>query len=156
LGDDSISNLAQTLGSRNTTLQKLTVDDNKITFTGVGVLLEAMEQSSHCITDLDLQRNPIGNEGASLLANSLGNNALPNLTRLSLSRGIDDDGFITLVSVLEQNTSLLHLDLCDYSPCVSERAFLALAESLPEIKVLQRVDLSWCTGLTSAMPLLLV
>jgi hypothetical protein len=30
-----------------------------------------------------------------------------------------------------------------------------LAESLPEIKVLQQVDFSWCTGLASAMPLLL-
>jgi hypothetical protein len=32
---------------------------------------------------------------------------------------------------------------------------LALAESLPEIKVLQRVDLNWRRGLASAMPLLL-
>jgi hypothetical protein len=32
---------------------------------------------------------------------------------------------------------------------------LALAESLPEIKVLQRIDFKWCTGLASAMPLLL-
>jgi hypothetical protein len=29
----------------------------------------------------------------------------------------------------------------------SERAFSALAESLPEIKNLQRFDLSWCSGL---------
>jgi hypothetical protein len=42
----------------------------------------------------------------------LGNNALPNLTRLSLSYcDIGDDGFITLISALEQKTSLLHLDL---------------------------------------------
>jgi hypothetical protein len=59
-----------------------------------------------------------------------------------------------LVSALEQNTSLLQLDLrCTYG--FSERVFLALAESLPEIKVLQQVDLTWCTGLGSAMPLLL-
>jgi hypothetical protein len=50
---------------------------------------------------------------------------------------------------------LLQLDLRqDYG--ISERPFLALAESLPEIKVLQRVDLSWCPGLGSAMPSLLV
>jgi hypothetical protein len=115
-----------------------------------------MDQSSHHITDLELQHNSIGNEGASLLARSLGNNALPHLTRLSISNcDIGDDWFITLVSVLEQNTSLLHLDLCDYSPGVSERTFFASAESLPEIKVLQRVDLRWCPGLASAMPLLL-
>jgi hypothetical protein len=154
LRDDGIYVLAQTLGSRNTTLQKLTLHNNSITSTGVGVLLEAMEQNSHHITDLDLGFNHIGNEGASLLARSLGRNALPNLTRLSLSYcRICDDGFIELVSALEKNTSLLQLDL--HSPGFSERAFLALAESLLEIKVLQRVDFHWCAGLASAMPLLL-
>jgi hypothetical protein len=85
----------------------------------------------------------------------LGNNALPNLTRLSLSDcDIGDDGFMALVSALEQNNSLLHLDL-RYNHDVSERAFLVLAESLPEIKLLQRVDCDWGTGLASAMPLVL-
>jgi Ran GTPase-activating protein (RanGAP) involved in mRNA processing and transport len=154
LGDGCVSTLAQTLSSRNTKLQKVTIENNSITSTGVGVLLEAMEQSSH-ITDLDLQRNCVGDEGAIRLARSLGNCALQALTRLSLSRcGIGDDGFIALVSALEQNTSLLHLHLCGYYG-ISERAFLALAESLPEIKVLQRIDLTWCTGLASAMTLLL-
>jgi hypothetical protein len=59
------------------------------------------------------------------------------------------------VSALEQNTSLLHLDLCQGNHYLKERAFLALAESLPKIKVLQEVHLSWCNGLASAMPLLL-
>jgi hypothetical protein len=77
-----------------------------------------------------------------------------NLTRLYLSQcGIGDDGFIALVSALEQNTSLIHLDL-RYNN-FSQRAFLALAESLPEIKVLQRVDLRRYPDLVSAMPLLL-
>jgi hypothetical protein len=154
LGDVGISTLAQTLGSRNTTLQKLTLSENSITSTGVGVLLEAMKQSLH-ITDLDLQSNPIRNEGASLVARFLGNNALPNLKRLCLyDCGVGDDGFIALVSALQQNTSLLHLDLRHYY-AFSERAFLALAESLPEVKVLQQVEFIWCPGLASAMPLLL-
>jgi Ran GTPase-activating protein (RanGAP) involved in mRNA processing and transport len=154
LGDNGVSILAQNLGSRNTTLQKLTLDNNSITSMGVGVLLETMVQNSH-ITDLDLRHNHIGNEGASLLARSLGNNALPNFTRVSLCQcGIGDDGLIALVSALEQNTSLLYLDLRNnYN--FSERAFLALAESLPEIKVLQRVDFTWRIYLASAMPLLL-
>jgi Ran GTPase-activating protein (RanGAP) involved in mRNA processing and transport len=156
LRDVDVSTLAQNLGSRNTTLQKLTLGDNLITSTGVGVLLETMEQNSHNITDLDLRDNCIGNEGASLLARSLGSNVLPNLTRLSLSWcGIGDDGFVALVSALEQNKSLLHLDLRDNHHAVSERAFLSLAESLPEIKVLQRLDFDWYAGLASAMPLLL-
>jgi Ran GTPase-activating protein (RanGAP) involved in mRNA processing and transport len=154
LGDVGVSTLAQTLGSRNTTLQKLTLSQISITSAGIGVLVETMEQGSHHITDLKLDLNPIGDEGASLLARSLGNNALPNLTHLSLFNcRIDDDGFTALVSALQQNTSLLHLDLRTTS--FSERAYLALAESLLEIKVLQRIDLAWCTGLASAMPLLL-
>jgi hypothetical protein len=49
----------------------------------------------------------------------LGNNALPNVTRLSLSYcGIGDDGFIALVSASEQNISLLHLDLRSTAPTV--------------------------------------
>jgi hypothetical protein len=154
--DGDISTLARNLASRNTSLQKLNLRDNFITSTGVGVLLDTMENSRH-ITDLDLRYNTIGNEGASFLARALGNNALPNLTRLSLSYcGIGDDGFIALVSALEQNTSLLQLDLRhSRSHGFTERAFLTLAESLSEIKVFQRVDFSWCPGLASAMPLLL-
>jgi Ran GTPase-activating protein (RanGAP) involved in mRNA processing and transport len=156
LGDNGVTTLAQTLGSRNTTLQKLILAYNSITSMGVGVIVETMEQSHSHITDLDLHYNEtIGNEGASLLARSLGNNALPNLTRLSLSRcSIGYDGFIVLMSALEQNNSLLNLDL-RYNYGISERVFLALAESLPEIKVLQGVDFEWCTGLAPAMPLLL-
>jgi Ran GTPase-activating protein (RanGAP) involved in mRNA processing and transport len=162
LRDDGVSTLARNLDFRNTTLQKLTLKNNYITSTGVGVLFETMEHNSH-IMDLDLDSNRIGNEGAGLLARSLGNNALPNLTRFSLSqRRIPDDGIITLISALEQNQSLLHLDLRHShldlrrdSPGFSERVFLALAESLPEIKMLQRLDFNWCTGFASAMPLLL-
>jgi Ran GTPase-activating protein (RanGAP) involved in mRNA processing and transport len=155
LGDGGVSILAQTLGSRNTTLQILTLANNSITSVGVCALLETMEQSSLPITDLDLANNSIGNEGASLIARFLGKNALPNLARLSLSRcDIGDDGFTTLVSALEQNTSLLHLD-SGYRNGFSERAFVALAESLPKIKVLQQLKLSWCEGLGSVMPLLL-
>jgi hypothetical protein len=157
LGDEGVSSLAQAFGARNTTLQKLKLVSNVISSTGIGVLLEAMEHSSNSITDLELDCNLlIKDEGATLLARSLENNALRNLTRLSLfGCGIDNDGFIALVSALEQNTSLLYLDLrSNYA--VSERAYLALAGSLPQIKVLQQVDLSWCPGLVSAMPLLLI
>jgi hypothetical protein len=156
LEDGGLSTLVQTLGSRNTTLQKLALVFNFITSTGVGALLETMEQNGCHITGLDFQHNPIGDEEAGLLARLLRKNALPNLTRLSLSRcSIGDDGFIALVSALEQNTSLLHLDLRTLDGNFSERAFLALVESLPDIKMLQRIDLKWCRALASAMPLLL-
>jgi hypothetical protein len=111
---------------------------------------------SQTVTDLDLQFNRIGNEGASLLARVLESNALPNLTSLSLSYcTIGEDGLIALVSALEQNSSLLHLDL-RYANICNEQAFLTLAESLPGIKVLQQLDVDWSPGLASAMPLLLV
>jgi hypothetical protein len=55
-----------------------TLDNDSITSTGIGVLFETMEQSSHRTTDIDLGHNRIGNEGVRLLARSLGNNALPN------------------------------------------------------------------------------
>jgi hypothetical protein len=148
--------MTQALRSRNTTLQKLALGTNGIPSTGVGILLEMTEQSSHHVTDLGLKLNPIGNEGASLLARSLKNNALPNLTRFSVHDcGTGDDGFVALMSALVQNTSLLQLNLRSSYHAVSERAFLALAKSLPETKVLQRIDLTWCPGLAAAMPLLL-
>jgi Ran GTPase-activating protein (RanGAP) involved in mRNA processing and transport len=84
LRDDGVSILAQNLGSRNTMLHKLALTNNSITSIGAGVLFNTVEHNSHHITDLDLQRNPIGGDGASFLARALGNNTLPNLTRLSL------------------------------------------------------------------------
>jgi hypothetical protein len=85
LRDDTVSILAQTLGSRNTTLQKLTLGMNSIICTGVGMLLEAMEQNNHHITDLDLRYNRlVGNEGASILARYLGNNAIRQTPHASL------------------------------------------------------------------------
>jgi hypothetical protein len=110
-----------------------------------------MEHNNNHITDLDLRSNMlIGNEGAILLASSLGNNALAHLTRLSLSQcGIGDDGFVALMSALEENTSLLQLDLRDN---YDVRAFLALADSLPNIKILQRIDLTWSTHFALTIP----
>jgi Ran GTPase-activating protein (RanGAP) involved in mRNA processing and transport len=68
LRDEDASVQAQTLGYRKKTLQKLALGGNSITYTGVSVLLDMMVQNSHHITYLDLRRNPIGNEGASLLS----------------------------------------------------------------------------------------
>jgi hypothetical protein len=81
------------------------------------------------ITDLELRRNPIWNEGASLLARSLGNNALPNLTRPCLSTcGIYLDGLIALVLALEQNSSLFHFPVLGVSALL---VFLLAVLELP-------------------------
>ena len=41
---------------------------NSITSTGVGLLLETIEQCSHHISDIDLRHNSFGIEGANLIA----------------------------------------------------------------------------------------
>jgi hypothetical protein len=112
-------------------------------------LLEMMEQNSHHITDLDLRFNEtIGNEGSKSPSQVLGKKRATKPQTPLFECHIGDEGCIELVSALEQNTSLLQLDLRNNT---SERVILAL-ESLPEIKVLQRVDFSWCPALVSAMP----
>jgi hypothetical protein len=71
----------------------------------------------------------------------LGCNAMPSLKDLMLDDcGIEDDGFVALVSALERNGSLQLLSFEDNE--IGDRGLLALAESLPNIKGLQRIDLT--------------
>jgi Ran GTPase-activating protein (RanGAP) involved in mRNA processing and transport len=66
---------------------------------------------------------------------------MPNLKRLDLSWcGVGDDGFVALVSALEQNTSLRMLVLRGND--FGERGYVALAESLPNIKGLQQINIT--------------
>jgi Ran GTPase-activating protein (RanGAP) involved in mRNA processing and transport len=68
----------------------------------------------------------------------MGRNDMPNLKQLELGNcKIDDDGLVTLVSALEQNTALHILDF-GYN-CFGERGLMALAENLPIIKGLQQI-----------------
>jgi hypothetical protein len=79
---------------------------------------------------------------------------MPSLKDLMLDDcGIEDDGFVALVSVLERNGSLQLLSLEDNE--IGDRGFLALAESLPNIKGLQRIDLTANATFESVLPLLL-
>jgi hypothetical protein len=109
-----------------TTLQRLVLGSTHYSY-GVA-LIEMDEQNSHHITDLDLRFNEtIGNEESKSPSQVLGNkNALPNLKRPLFECHIGDEGCIELVSVLEQNTSLLQLDLRNNT---SERVILAYGES---------------------------
>jgi hypothetical protein len=84
----------------------------------------------------------------------LGRNAMPDLTQLNLMGcGIRDDGFVALVSALEHNTTLRILDL-DFNH-FGERGFMALAESLPNIKGLQHLNFAPSAGFQSTLPLLM-
>jgi Ran GTPase-activating protein (RanGAP) involved in mRNA processing and transport len=61
---------------------------------------------------------------------------MPSLKQLELDAcGIYDDGVVALVSAMERNESLQLLSLKGNH--IGERGFLALAESLPNIKGLQ-------------------
>jgi Ran GTPase-activating protein (RanGAP) involved in mRNA processing and transport len=135
LDDQGISFLANALATRNTSTLELNLRRNVISSAGVRALVEAMKT----FTKLSLAFNPTKCEGATILANALGRDAMPSLKRLDLTDcGIDDDGFVALVSALVQNTSLQILNLRGNHFC--ERGFMALAESLPNIKGLQQID----------------
>jgi Ran GTPase-activating protein (RanGAP) involved in mRNA processing and transport len=152
LGDEGVSLLAQGLGSSNSCLQKLDLGNNGISSIGIRALLDVIIERDSRIADIDLSENAIGSEGASFLADALGRNTVPHLTRLRLRWcNFGDDGLIEFVSALERNRTMVELDLL-WNDDLTERSFLALANSLPDIKTLQRLDLSWCTGLASTMP----
>jgi hypothetical protein len=140
LVDQGISLLANALVTRNASILELDLRWNRITTVGIRALVDDMEAMIN-LTKLSLWGNPITSEGATILADALGRNAMPNLQQLDLGWcGIDDDGFVALVFALEHNTSLQILDL-QYN-YFGERSFMALAESLPTIKGLQEISIA--------------
>jgi Ran GTPase-activating protein (RanGAP) involved in mRNA processing and transport len=148
LDDQGISVLANVLATRNSSLLELNLHGNEITSLGVRALVDDNVEAVKTLTELRLSSNRITNEGATILVDALRRNAMPNLKRFDLGWClIDDDGFVALVSALEQNTSLQILDL-RYNDFV-ERGFMALAESLPNIKGLQQLNLAAYVGLQS-------
>jgi Ran GTPase-activating protein (RanGAP) involved in mRNA processing and transport len=65
---------------------------------------------------------------------------------------MSDDGFVELMSALEENKTLetFDLELND----ITDQGYLALASSLPNIKGLREIDFSWKTCDPSVMPVL--
>jgi hypothetical protein len=109
-----------------------------------------VESNVSCITDLNLGGNSIGSEGAMSLASALESNSLPHLKRLSLSCcKITDGGFVGLLSALEQNDTLLFLDL--RCAVFSRQAYSTLSGSLPRIKALQQICMYYSGELRSEM-----
>jgi Ran GTPase-activating protein (RanGAP) involved in mRNA processing and transport len=139
LDDQGISVLA--LAIRNASLLELDLSGNAITSVGVRALVDDTVEAVKTLTKLSLWANCIRSEGAIILADALGRNAMPSLKGLDLDHcGIYDDGFVALVSALEQDTSLQILNL--QGNHFDERSYMALAESLPHIKGLQQIDFS--------------
>jgi Ran GTPase-activating protein (RanGAP) involved in mRNA processing and transport len=155
LADQGISVLANALAIRNDSLLELNLEYNCITSRGVQALVDSSVGAIKTLTNLCLDFNLFKSEGAIILADALGRNAMPSLERIDLGRcGIDDDGFVALVSALVQNTSLqiLNLRYNDFG----ERGYMALAESLPKIKGLQQINISTNGGFPSTtLPFLL-
>jgi hypothetical protein len=154
LDDQGISVLGNALVARNASLLELNLSWNKITSLGVRALVDDNVEAVKTLTKICLTYNRIRSEGATILADALGRNAMPSLTRLELGWCcIDDDGCVVLVSALEQNASLQILDF-KYND-FGERGFMALAESLPHIKGLQQINITANYIVPSSMPLLL-
>jgi Ran GTPase-activating protein (RanGAP) involved in mRNA processing and transport len=154
LGDRGISVLANALAARNGGTLELNLQMNKITSVGVRALVDDNVEAAKTLAKLCLASNPIGIEGATVLNDALRRKTMPNLKLLDLNWcDIDDDGLVALVSTLGQNTSLQILSL--EGSQFGERGFMALAESLPNIKGLQQVDLTTNASFESTLPLLL-
>jgi Ran GTPase-activating protein (RanGAP) involved in mRNA processing and transport len=154
LDDQGISVLANALAVRNTNVPVLNLQWNKITSVGVRALVDDNVEVVKILTGLYLPWNPVRSEGATILADALRRNAMPSLKGLYLDMcHIGDDGFAALVSALEHNTRLQILNLQKNS--FGERGFMALAESLPNIKGLQQIDFRGNKGFQTTLPLLL-
>jgi Ran GTPase-activating protein (RanGAP) involved in mRNA processing and transport len=148
LDDQGISVLANALAIRNASILELNFDFNDITSVGVRALVDDNMEAVKTLTKLCLTHNPIRSEGAAILADACRRNAMPSLKRLDLgSCGMHDDGFVALVLALEQNTSLQIIDLKNNR--FGERGFMALAESLPNIKGLQQLHFTAYTSFQS-------
>jgi Ran GTPase-activating protein (RanGAP) involved in mRNA processing and transport len=154
LDDQGISVLAKALAIRNASLLVLDLHDNEFTSVGVRALFDDNAEVMKTLTKLCLTGSRVESEGAIILADTLRRNAMPSLKQLNLRWCIiDDDGFVALVSALEQNTSLQIIHL--RGNLFGERGFMALAESLPNIKGLEQINITGCAGFQSTLPLLL-
>jgi Ran GTPase-activating protein (RanGAP) involved in mRNA processing and transport len=80
LDDEGISVLASALVARNArSVQELDLRKNEITSVGVRAL-----DAVKTLNKLSLTSNPVKSEGATILADALGRNAMPSLKRLDL------------------------------------------------------------------------
>jgi hypothetical protein len=153
LNDQGISILANALAIRNVCTLELNLHCNAITSVGVHALVDDNVKAV-TLASLCFDFNQFKSEGAIILADALERNAMQSLKRLDLGCcGIDDDGFVALVSALEQNTRLQILNLGGNR--FGERGFMALAKSLPNIKGLQQINFTALAGtLSTTSPLL--
>jgi hypothetical protein len=136
LDDQGLSVLAESLGQQKRGLVKLVLSANSITCNGLRALVDNATAALSTLTHLTLSSNSLFDEGAIFLAETLRLQTLPSLKCLSLfDCDISDDGFVALVSALEENETLetVGLKINDFNV----RGYLALALSLPNINRLR-------------------
>jgi Leucine-rich repeat (LRR) protein len=127
---------------------------NHVTCSGLRALLNNAAATLSNLTRLNLSNNSILDEGATFLAETLRLQTLPSLKCLYLFNcDISDDGFVALVSTLEENETLETVELDDND--ISVRGYLALAFSLPKIEGLRQLDFLLTASDPSVMPALL-
>jgi Ran GTPase-activating protein (RanGAP) involved in mRNA processing and transport len=154
LDDQGLSILAECLGQQKRGLVKLILSHNSIACSGLRALVDNAMTAISIVTHLNLGNNSILDEGATFLAETLRLQRLPSLKSLSLFNcDISDDGFVALMSALEENETLESVDLRDN--VFNVRSYLALASSLPNIKGLRQIDFALTTFNPSVMPALL-
>jgi Ran GTPase-activating protein (RanGAP) involved in mRNA processing and transport len=101
LNDQGISVVANALRIRNASLRELDLNRNGITSAGLHALFANSTAAARALTKLSLFCTPIRSEGAIILADALGCNAMPSPKRLYWDWWhIHDDGLVALVSAL--------------------------------------------------------
>jgi len=94
--------------SRCSSLLEVRLGSNKITGEGVRNAAELLHMSSHRLESIDFSGNPIGDDGAAVLADLLGHHSNPagSLKYLNLCKcGIGDSGAIKLLRAVAANSS---------------------------------------------------
>lgn len=109
VGDAGAAVICESL-LHNRYLKKLNLCDNLLTKVSAKAFGDLLRSPQCVLTYLDLNRNPLGDEGAAELAQALKENQ--TLVTLSVrGNGIGDDGANSFLAMLQHNTTMEHLYL---------------------------------------------
>jgi hypothetical protein len=124
-------------------LQKLNLKRNNISAEGASMIVKALEQCHNLeLTYLDLSINKIGDAGAAKVANLL--RQCPKLTHLDLSLNkISDKGIKRLTSVISKCQNLALTDLYLSHNLIGADGVESLVKVLVQCPIIKNLDLSW-------------
>ena len=127
----------------NTRLKELKIMECNIHSSDSVHLAKALEENTTTqLHTLDLERNPIGSEGAVDFANMLATNK--SLAKLNMRVcSIQGEGAVSLAKAMEKNSSVTEFDISD-NPLGSEGA-IAFANMLATNKSLAKLDMRECS-----------